>query len=101
MFIARVLEAGEIDPNSELATLIRTLTQSCSMAAHTLQASVEAVCARKLEAMTAIHATSWETLGLTEPTSTLEEWSQVTGIEMEEMRKLAPRMLSETELAAV
>ena len=71
------------------------------MSAHTLQASVEAVCARKLEAMTAIHSTSWEALGLTEPTSTLEEWSEVTGIDMEEMRKVAPSLVSEADLAAI
>lgn len=71
------------------------------MAAHTLQASVEAVCARKLEAMTAIHRTSWEALGLTEPTNSLEVWSEVTGIDIEEMRKVAPSLVSEADLAAI
>ena len=71
------------------------------MSAHTLQAAVEAVCARKLEAMTAIHRHSWEALGLTEPTSTLEEWSEVTGIDMEEMRKVAPSLVSAADLAAI
>jgi hypothetical protein len=69
------------------------------MAAHTLEASVEAVCQRKVEAMTAIRSSTWEELGLTEPSSSLEEWSEVTGIDLAEMRKVAPSLLSDGELA--
>ena len=98
LFIQKIRSAGQIDPKSDLANLIRKVTEPVLKNLNSLENAVNMITSKKLQAVTAIYNTSWEELGLKQPVLSLEERQKIMGITIEEMQEIAKASMKLQEL---
>ena len=89
MLVQKITEAGDVSSDATLTALIRSILSRCRMGAVSLAKSIELLVNRDYRALAVIKNSTWEELGLEEPELTLDEKAEITGLTVEEYKKIA------------
>lgn len=90
-FIQRIEAAGDnIYDNQELDQVIRKIVErSLKGSSRSLANAIPLIVNREYRTLAAIRKSSWEQLGLTKPEITSEEKCQITGLTLDDFKKIA------------